>query len=108
MTEFRRHSHQCDPQRPVFSMERYKSDISHKYDIINNHEVLKTEIAPSALGGYKPDLLRDGMWYFEWIKEQLGQKYFDEIQSYANDERLTGIPAADTSALVIMPVSVNS
>ena len=89
-------------------MERYRSDISHKYDIINNPDVLKTEIAPSALEGYKPDLLRDGVWYFEWVKEQLGQKYFNEIQSYANDERLMSISATDTSALVIMPVSALS
>ena len=109
MTELQRHSHQNNPQRPVFSMERYRSDISHKYDIINNPEVLKTEIAPSALEGHRPDLLRDGAWYFEWIKEQLGQKYFNEIQSYVNDERLTSISAAaDTSALVIMPVSALS
>ena len=108
MAERQRYSHQNDPQRPVFSMERYRSDISHKYDIINNPDVLKTEIAPSALEGYRPDLLRDGAWYFEWVKEQLGQKYFNEIQSYANDERLMSISATDTSALVIMPVSALS
>ncbi len=108
MTELQRHSHQNDPQRPVFSMDRYRSDIGHKYDIINNPDVLKTEIAPSALEGYRPDLLRDGAWYFEWIKKQLGQKYYNEIQLYVNDECLTSMSAVNTSALVIMPVSALS
>jgi hypothetical protein len=88
-------------------MERYRSDIGHKYDIINNPEILKTEIAPSALEGREPDLLRDGAWYLKWIKEQFGQKYLDEIQSYVDDERLTSLPF-DTRALVIMPVSALS
>ena len=64
-----------------FDMEAYSINPSVKYQIINSPELLSKEVSPSILESKNANLIDDGKWYVNWIKDNLGQDYHDEINN---------------------------
>ncbi len=87
-----------------FSMATYEQNPSVKYNVINNPDVLFTEIAPSVLAGELPDLAKDGEWYKSFLINESGAQYYQEIIARSNDIRFDD-SSLDIDALVVMPVS---
>jgi hypothetical protein len=91
-----------------FDMEAYSINPSVKYQIINSPELLSKEVSPSILESKNANLIDDGKWYVNWIKDNLGQDYHDEINNIVfNDSRLINLDI-NTKAVITMPVSALS